>query len=83
MASFLDGKQPPQPQPINLTVDMAESIKCQECEHTIFVEGVKVLKFSKLLTGTPQDVIQPIPVFLCGNCGAVIEELLPKEMRDK
>lgn len=83
MASFLDGKQPPQPQPISLTVDMAESIKCQSCGHTIFVEGVKVLKFSKLLTGTAQDVIQPVPVFLCGNCGEIIEELLPKEMRDK
>jgi hypothetical protein len=82
MANFLDGKQPPA-QPISLTVDMAETLKCQNCEHTIFVEGIKVLRFSKLLTGTPQDVIQPIPVFLCGNCGAVNEELLPKELKDK
>lgn len=82
MANFLDGKQPPAQQ-INLTVDMAETLKCEKCGHTIFVEGLKVLRFSKLLTGTPQDVIQPVPVFLCGNCGEVNQELLPKELQDK
>ncbi len=82
MANFLDGQQPQQPK-VNLTIDMADTIKCQKCEHTIFVEGIKILRFSKLLTGTPQDVVQPIPVFLCANCGELNEELLPKEMRDK
>jgi hypothetical protein len=82
MANFLDGKQPPT-QPVSLTVDMAETLKCHHCEHTIFVEGIKILRFSKLLAGTPQDVIQPIPVFLCGNCGEVNEELLPKELKSK
>jgi hypothetical protein len=34
-----------------------------------------------LVTGTPQDVVVPIEVLLCGNCGEVCEELLPEQMK--
>jgi hypothetical protein len=83
MNSFLDknGNQPPQQPSVKITLDMAENVVCGECGHDVFVEATKILKFSKLLTGTAQDAIQPIPVFLCGNCGEVLKELLPKEMQ--
>lgn len=70
-----------QPARVKLTVDMAEKALCGECGHDIFVEGTKILKFSKLLTGTTQDVIEPIMVFLCANCGEVLKEFLPKELQ--
>jgi Ni,Fe-hydrogenase III small subunit len=34
-----------------------------------------------LITGTPQDMIIPIDVFVCGNCGGVNQELLPEQIR--
>jgi hypothetical protein len=34
-----------------------------------------------LVTGTPQDVVVPIEVLLCGACGEICEELLPEQMK--
>ena len=45
------------------------------------MSGGKFRKISKLLTGTPQDVVIPIDIFLCGNCGEVCDELLPPELK--
>ncbi len=66
-----------------VTVNMADSveIKCVECGGTVFVSGVKFRKISKLLTGTPQDAVIPIEVYLCGNCGEVNNELYLEVLR--
>ena len=71
------GQQPPQ-QKIDLKT--SKPIVCQECGYDIFVQGVKARKISKLAANTPQDVIIPFDVMLCGNCGSVIEELLPEQV---
>ena len=64
-------------------IDLGKSkpIVCAHCGHDTFVAGGKFRKISKLLTGTPQDVVIPIDIFLCGNCGEVCEELLPPELK--
>jgi DNA-directed RNA polymerase subunit RPC12/RpoP len=64
-------------------IDLGKSkpIVCAECGYDTFVDGSKFRKISKLITGTPQDVVIPMEVFLCGNCGEPVEELMPDQMK--
>ena len=64
-------------------LDLAKSkpVQCAECGYDIFVDGSKFRKISKLVAGTPQDVVVPIEVLLCGNCGEVCEELLSPQLK--
>ena len=64
-----------------IDISKSKPILCEKCGYDTFVTGGKFRKISKLLTGTPQDVIVPIEVMLCGNCGEVCEELLPEQMK--
>lgn len=59
-------------------IDLAKSepVVCAHCGYDTFVDGAQFRKVSKLITGTPQDVLVPMEVFLCGNCGEICEELL-------
>jgi hypothetical protein len=64
-------------------IDLGKSnpVVCAHCGYDIFVDGSKFRKISKLVTGTPQDVVVPIEVLLCGNCGEVCEELLSPQLK--
>jgi len=48
----------------------------------VFIQGTKFLKISKIVTGTPQDAIIPVELYLCGDCGEINKELLPKELQN-
>lgn len=63
-----------------IDITQATDLKCQ-CGGDTFVIGSRFKKVSKILTGTSDDVIIPIEVFLCGDCGETLEDLLPKELR--
>lgn len=56
-------------------------IVCGNCGYDIFVQGVKARKISKIAANTPQDVVIPFDVMLCGNCGEVIDELFPEQVK--
>ena len=58
----------PQPQ---IDLSKAKSIKCDECGAEIFMPAMKFKTVSKLLTGSKEDQIIPIQVFVCMACGAV------------
>lgn len=62
---------------LNLTTAMV----CAECGSEVFVEASMFRKVSKLLTGAPQDMVIPIPAFLCASCGALFKELLPEQLK--
>ncbi len=66
---------------VKLDLTKSTPVKCTECGDDTFVSGFKFRKISKLITGTPQDAIIPIEVFLCGSCGAIVNELLPNELK--
>ena len=36
-----------------------------------------------VVTGTAQDALIPIPVFICSKCGEVLEETLPLQLKNK
>ena len=66
---------------LNISLDKTTPIVCDECSNTIFQEGTLLLKASKILIGSHQDALVPIPVFVCSKCGHVNEEFLPAELR--
>ena len=49
----------------------------------IFQEGYILRKVSKILSGTTQDAIVPIPVFYDVKTGEVAQETLPVELQDE
>ena len=82
MAQILGGanSQPNKPQ---IDFSKATEMECQECKGTVFIPANKFLKVSKIVTGTPNDAIIPVELYLCGDCGEINEELLPKELKNK
>jgi DNA-directed RNA polymerase subunit RPC12/RpoP len=73
------GGLPPQQPKIDLS--KATEMKCQECGGTVFIPGTKFLKISKIVTGTKNDAIIPVELYLCGDCGEINQELLPNELK--
>ena len=67
-------------QQLNISLDKTTSIVCDECNEGIFSEGLILRRASKFITGTKQDAIIPIPIFVCTNCRNVNQEFLPKEL---
>jgi uncharacterized Zn finger protein len=68
---------------LNISLDKTSPIVCDKCAGQVFTEGVMLRKVSRLLTGTAQDALTPIPVFACHNCGYVNDEFLPSMLRKK
>lgn len=79
MAQLIGGNNQPQQPKIDLS--QAKEITCQNCQGSIFLPANKFLKIPKISAGTPQDVLIPVEVYLCGDCGELCEELLPKEFK--
>ena len=49
----------------------------------IWQQGMILRKVSKFITGTSEDAIVPIPVFYDPADGTILEETLPKELREE
>ena len=66
-------------QQVQIDLSDADTMKCQKCENSIFIQGYVIKKISAILSPTGEEVIAPVQVFNCGNCG----EMLPlKELDD-
>jgi hypothetical protein len=66
-------------QPLDLT--KTEAIACKKCGGEVFVQGFAWRRISKLVTNKPKDEVFPVELFLCGDCGEVLDELLPKGLK--
>ena len=60
-------------QQVQVDLEDAETMICQKCGNKIFIQGYVIKKISAIMSPTGQEVIAPVQVFNCGNCG----ELLP------
>ena len=60
-------------QQVKIDLSDADTMKCQKCENPIFIQGYIIKRISAIVSPTGQEVIAPVQVFNCGNCG----ELLP------
>ena len=64
-----------------IPLEKTEPIACKKCGGEIFVQGFGFRKILKLLTGKPKDEVLPVEIFLCGDCGEVLNELLPPGLK--
>ena len=51
----------------------AETMTCQKCGNSIFIQGYVIKRISAIVSPTGKEMIAPVQVFNCGNCG----EMLP------
>tara|TARA_B100000035_G_scaffold261158_1_gene232196 strand:- start:265 stop:498 length:234 start_codon:yes stop_codon:yes gene_type:complete len=72
--------QKPLPQQqVQVDLKDADTMKCQSCGNSIFIQGYVIKKISAIVSPTGKEVIAPIQVFNCGNCG----EMLPMKELDE
>lgn len=66
-------------QKVQVDLKDADTMKCQACGNTVFIQGYVIKKISAIVSPTGKEVIAPIQVFNCGNCG----EMLPLQELDE
>ena len=66
-------------QQVKVDLSDADTMKCQKCENPIFIQGYIIKRISAIVSPTGQEVIAPVQVFNCGNCG----EMLPMKELDE
>lgn len=67
---------------MKMQVDITQSTPIKsENGNQVFQEAVILRKISKFLTGTSEDTVVPIPVFVDVKTGKILIEMLPKELR--
>ena len=72
--------QKPLPQQqVQVDLKDADTMKCQSCGNSTFIQGYVIKKISAIVSPTGKEVIAPIQVFNCGNCG----EMLPLQELDE
>lgn len=67
---------------MKMQVDITQSTPIKSKNgNQVFQEAVILRKISKFLTGTSEDAVVPIPVFVDVKTGKILIEMLPKELR--
>ena len=49
----------------------------------IWQQGMILRKVSKFITGTSEDAIVPIPIFFDPNTNEILQDTLPRELREE
>ncbi len=70
-----------QPQ-LNIDLSNTQAIKTTDGS-SVFQQGVILRKISKFVAGTSEDAMMPIPVFYNPETGEILQDTLPKELRDE
>ena len=66
-------QQPTQPQITETMVENADTIACIHCGGYFITTVVEYKLISKIVLGTPQPAIVPIPIHRCSDCGEVFD----------
>ena len=67
---------------MKMNVDIKQSTPIVSPEgNQVFQEAIVLRKISKFLSGTSEDAVIPIPVFIDIKTGKILTELLPKDLR--
>ena len=69
----MKAQQPLPKAQVQVDLTDAETMTCMKCDNKIFIQGYVIKKISAIISPTGKEVIAPVQVFNCGNCG----ELLP------
>ena len=70
-----------QQQQLNVDLNNTESVEHKNGQ--IWSQGFIIRKISKFVAGTAEDAFMPIPVFYDPTSGEILQETLPKELRDE
>ena len=54
----------------------AQDVVCDSCGGTNFINIYKIRKISGLMSGSGKDMVIPVPVYACADCGHVNEKFL-------
>lgn len=70
-------------QQMNLNIDLKNTESVENKSGKVWQQGYIIRKISKFVTGTSEDAYMPIPVFYDPASGEILQETLPKELRDE
>ena len=68
----LKPQKPLPQQKVQVDLQEAETMTCLECNNKIFIQGYVIKKISAIMSPTGEEVIAPVQVFNCGNCGEIL-----------
>lgn len=63
-------------QNININLNDADNIKCEECDNETFVPAFVIKHIAALMSPTGQETLVPIQLFKCSKCGHVNDKFL-------
>jgi len=66
---------PQQQQQVQVDLNDAETMKCDECGNAVFIPAFFLKRLSPLVSPTGQEAMIPIQVYSCGNCGKVPDKM--------
>lgn len=58
---------------ININPDDLQDLSCDTCEGRLFSTSFLVKKLSALQSPTGQQMILPVQIFRCDNCGGILD----------
>ena len=70
-------------QQMNMNIDLKNTQSVEHKNGKVWAQGFIIRKISKFVAGTPEDALMPIPVFYDPATGEILQETLPKELRDE
>jgi len=54
-----------------IDIEKAETMKCEECDSSLFTISYLIKKISAIISPTGQEVLAPIQVYTCKSCGEI------------
>ena len=68
----LKPQKPLPKQQVQVDLEKAETMTCQKCGNSIFIQGYVIKRISAIVSPTGKEMIAPVQVFNCGNCGEIL-----------
>jgi uncharacterized Zn finger protein len=70
-----------QQQEIRLDLNQTSKTVCPKCDNETFQEMLLLRKWSRLVSGLPNDQYVPVSVFVCTECGTAHQDSMPPQLK--
>ena len=67
---------PQQQAQVQVDLNEAETMKCEDCGNSVFIPAFFLKRLSPIVSPTGKEALIPIQVYSCGNCGKVPDKLM-------
>ena len=67
---------PKQQAQVQVDLNEAETMKCEDCVNSVFIPAFFLKRLSPIVSPTGKEALIPIQVYSCGNCGKVPDKLM-------